>query len=274
MSKKAFHSILFTLILSFTLTVVAQDGGLVAHWKFDNIRIELKELEMVRGETFLPREVFGYVKNSVDGEEGDYNGKFLKQNKGVSGGAVLLDGNTSYIQIGRDHVPRVKGDFSVEAWIAMGAYPNNICPIVDNQRDPAEGYYNGYFFGLDAQGRLILRVATAGQDERVVGTKTIPLFTWTHVAGTYSPKKGLRIYVNGKLAGSQKPDFAFTPAQRRVNLLIGKSRSPQRPYGTIRPYGTKPYDMFFDGLLDELKICPLKYQQLIKINALKITRFP
>ena len=251
--KKKVVFILFTL-LSFSVVLFAQNNGLVGHWKFDDIRIELKELEMVRGETFLPREVFGYVKNSVDGEESDYNGKFLKQAKGVKGGAVLMDGNTSSIEVDNDHVPRVKGDFSVEAWIAMGAYPNNVCPIVDNQRDPAEGYYNGYFFGLDAQGRLVLRIATHGQDERVVGTETIPLFTWTHVAGTYSTKAGLKIYINGKQAGSHKPDFTFTPAQRRVNILIGKSRAPQRPYGTIRPYGTKPYHMFFDGLLDELKI--------------------
>ena len=240
------------------LTILASSGyaneGLVAHWKFDDIRIELKELEMVRGETFLPRELFGYVKNSVDGKEGDYNGKYLKQRKGISGGAVLMDGNTAFIRVGEDNVPRVSGDFSVEAWIAMGAYPNNLCPIVDNQRDPAEGYFNGYFFGLDAQGRLILRIATRGRDEQVVGTQTIPLFAWTHVAGTYSPKAGLKIYINGKPAGSVKPDFEFTSAQEQVDLLIGKSRAPQRPYGTIRPYGTKPYDMFFDGLLDELKI--------------------
>jgi hypothetical protein len=253
--KKYFLKMMMTLfILCLSFPLFGQKVGLVAHWKFDNIRVELKELKMVRGETFLPREIFGYVKNSVDGKEGDYNGKFLKQNKGVKGGAVLMDGNTAYIQLMEDDVPRVKGDFSVEAWIAMGAYPNNVCPIVDNQRDPAEGYYNGYFFGLDARGRLILRIATDGQDEQVVGTQTIPLFTWTHVAGTYSPKAGLKIYINGKHAGSQKPDFAFTPAQEQVSLLIGKSRAPQRPYGTIRPYGTKPYDMFFDGLLDELKI--------------------
>jgi hypothetical protein len=233
---------------------MAQDEGPVGHWKFNNVRVERRELEMVRGETFLPKELFGFVTNSVNENESDLSGKFFKQVRGVERGAVLLDGNTAYIQIEPKDVPRVKGDFSVEAWIALGAYPNNICPIVDNQRDPAEGYFNGYFFGLDAMGRLILRIATYGRDERVVGTHTIPLNTWTHVAGTYSPKNGMKIYINGKPAGSKKPDYPFTPAQRRVNILIGKSRVKQRPYGTIRPYGTQPYDMFFDGLIDELKI--------------------
>jgi hypothetical protein len=219
--------------MSSTGPLLATDDGLVGWWKFDNIRVERRELKMVRGETFLPKEVFGFVKNSVNNKESDLNGKYFKQVKGVQGGAVLLDGNTAYIQINEDDVPRVSGDFSVEAWIAMGAYPNNICPIVDNQRDPAEGYFNGYFFGLDALGRLILRIATNGRDESVVGTQTIPLNTWTHVAGTYSPGNGMKIYINGRLARSKKTDDAFTPAQHSVNILIGKSRAKQRPYGTI-----------------------------------------
>jgi len=254
MQKLVSRLVLLALVMFTTFPLMAVEEGLVGWWKFDRVRVERRELKMVRGETFLPKEVFGFVKNSVNEKESDLNGKYFKQVRGVQGGAVLLDGNTSYIQINEDDVPRVSGDFSVEAWIAMGAYPNNICPIVDNQRDPAEGYFNGYFFGLDAQGRLVLRIATNGRDERIVGTSTIPLYTWSHVAGTYSPNNGLKIYVNGKLAGSIKPDYAFTPSQESVNMLIGKSRARQRPYGTIRPYGTKPYDMFFDGLIDELKI--------------------
>jgi len=226
----------------------------VGWWKFDDLRVERKELKMVRGETFLPKEVFGYVKNSVDNVDSDVNGKFFKSVKGVKGSAILLDGNTAYVVVNEDNVPRVTGDFSVEAWIAMGAYPNNVTPIVDNQRDPAEGYYNGYFFGLDALGRLILRIATDGRDESLVGKETIRLNKWTHVAGTYSAKNGMKIHVNGSLVGSMKPNNKFTPSQDRVNILIGKSRGKQRPYGTIRPYGTQPVDKFYDGLMDEIKI--------------------
>jgi hypothetical protein len=188
-----------------------------------------------------------------------------------------LDGNTSFIQVDGDDVPRVTGDFSVEAWVALGAYPNNVCPIVDNQRDPAEGYFNGYFFGLDALGRLILRIATDGRDEEVVGTMTIPLYTWTQIAGTYSSQNGMKIYVNGQLTGSKKPNHEFTPSQEWVNILIGKSRAKQRPYGTIRPYGTQPFDMFYDGLIDELKIYDTELSALAikkSYSALKTNAAP
>jgi len=68
---------------------MAAEEGLVGWWKFDDIRVERRELEMVRGETFLPKEVFGFVKNRINNIESDLNGKFFKQVKGVSGGAVL-----------------------------------------------------------------------------------------------------------------------------------------------------------------------------------------
>jgi hypothetical protein len=244
--------LIFILIWVLAGSITAQEP--VAYFSFDQVRTELRELKMVRGETFLPKELFGFVTNSVDNVESEIEGKFFKQVQGVKGGALLLDGNTSYVLVKSANVPRVQGDFSVEAWVAMGAYPNNVCPIVDNQRDPAEGYYNGYFFGLDALGRLILRIATNGREEQIESTEMLPLFKWCHVAGTYSPEKGLNIYMNGKPAGSRIPDYTFKPAQRSVNMLIGKSRAAQRPYGTIRPFGTMPVDMFYDGLIDELKI--------------------
>lgn len=248
MNRLIFMALFFLMVYSAT----AQQ--LVGHFAFDNVRTELKELKMVRGETFLPKELFGFVTNSVNNVESDLNGKFFKQVDGIKGGAVLLDGNTAYIVIEDEDVPRVEGDFTVEAWVALGAYPNNLCPIIDNQRNPEEGYFNGYFFGLDALGRLILRIATNGRNERIVSTKTVSLNEWTHIAGTYSPDHGLRIYINGEPVGSRMPDYPFTPAQERVNMLMGVSRQKQRPYGTIRPYGTKPVVMFYDGLLDEIKI--------------------
>ena len=186
--------IVFILLIALVVPTMAQK--LVGHFAFDDVRTELKELEMVRGETFLPKELFGYVTNSVDKSDSEILGKYFKQAKGVKGGALLLDGNTSYVVVEEEQVPRVEGDFSVEAWIAMGAYPNNVCPIVDNQRDPAEGYFNGYFFGLDALGRVILRIATNGREEQIVSTEMVSLFKWDHIAGTYSPEKGLNIQKN------------------------------------------------------------------------------
>jgi len=247
--------LLMTLLcLSLGTMLMAAEDGLVGHWKFDDIRIELMELDMERGEFQLPRELFGFVTNSVDGSEGDYNAKYLKQAKGVSGGAILLDGNTGYVRVSEDDMPRVEGDFSIETWIAIAAYPNNLCPLVGNIREIGEGYHNGYSFDLDSQGRLVFRIATDAREEVLSGKTRIPLYTWTHVAATYSPKTGMKLYINGKSEGSFKPTGTFTPVDYDADLLFGRTRWPSKPFGTIRPYGTTPYHMFYDGLMDEIKI--------------------
>ena len=48
--------ILMIVILSCVSILLAQKSKPIGHWAFDNVKSELKELEMVRGETFLPKE--------------------------------------------------------------------------------------------------------------------------------------------------------------------------------------------------------------------------
>jgi len=58
---------------------------------------------MVRGETFLPKERFGFVTNSIDNVASNLNGKYYKQVNGVKGTAVLLEINNSLIKAGTDY---------------------------------------------------------------------------------------------------------------------------------------------------------------------------
>ncbi len=247
-------------------TVFAQKP--LAHWTFDDIRVERKTVEMVRGETYVPKEVFAYVKESVSGKENELHGVYYKAVPGVVGNAALLDGYTAYLelQMGQgkndqssgDHIPHITEDFTIETWVALGAYPKNICPILDNRRDEADGYYNGYSMEMDAMGRLVLKVATEGKYEIAMSHETIPLNEWTHLAASYSKEKGrLAVYVNGELKDETFAREAFKPTARDwhfTSLLIGKSRAAMRPYGTIRPEGTETSFTFIDGILDELKL--------------------
>ena len=248
--------VILAVLTVFGISAYADDDGLVGSWTFDNVRAERVEVKMVRGETFVPREKLSYVKESVSGDEHELYGKYYEAVDGVKGNAVLLDGYTAYVDVPRSRRYRVSGDFSVEAWIAPGAYPKHWCPIVDHQRDVAEGYFNGYFFGIDAKGRLMLRIAANGRNIELLSAERIELNKWTYVAGVYSPNDGLKIYINGELVGKKKVKDEFSPLQeeRMVPLMIGKSRTKHRPYGTIRPEGTMEVNTHFDGIIDELKI--------------------
>jgi hypothetical protein len=264
------YSVLFALMFMVATSVRSQDN-LIGYFDFDQIRVERKIVEMVRGETYVPKEVFAYVTESVSGEEFDLNGKYYKEVEGVKGKAVLLDGYTAFIEItGADHIPAVEGPFAVEAWIALGAYPKNLCPVLDHQRDVADGYYNGFFFGLDALGRLLLKVATNGRNEELLATQIIPINEWTHIACSYDGDKEITLFLNGKEVGSKTLSAPFKPADPEItSMLIAKSRDAQRPYGTIRPEGTERSHTFFDGIIDELKIynAPLQAKDIAESYA-------
>jgi hypothetical protein len=261
---------MFFLVMLMILTIFPfrayGDEGLKAWWTFDDVRVERVEVKMVRGETFVPRERLSYIKENVSGEENELFGKYYEVVDGVKGKAVLLDGYTAYVQIPETEPYRVTGDFSVEGWIALGAYPKHWCPIVDHQRDVAEGYFNGYFLGVDAMGRLMFRIAANGRNVVLFSAETVKLNEWTHVAGVYNPDAGLRIYINGERAGRMRVRDEFSPLQegRMVPLMIGKSREKHRPYGTIRPEGTMEVNTYLDGIIDELKIYDraLSYEEI------------
>ena len=55
MRQRLTKFILFILTVVLSASAIAQD--LVGHFAFDNVRTELRELKMVRGETFLPKEL-------------------------------------------------------------------------------------------------------------------------------------------------------------------------------------------------------------------------
>ena len=182
------------VVLSFEIN---EDIKPILWLSLDDIQVNRIEVEMVRGETFLPKEKIAMVKDKMNGQESEILGKYYESVPGVINNAVMLDGFSSYIEVTGDRVPVVSEDFSIEAWIALGAYPTHVCPIVDNKHDVNIGYHNGYSFNIDALGRLRFKVATRGQTEELVAPETLPLNTWNHVAAVCSSEKGMKIFLNG-----------------------------------------------------------------------------
>ena len=65
--------------------------------------------------------------------DGTLSGVYLHV-PGVSGNALRLDGETSGVAVKAAMLPAPGSEFTVEAWIAIDAYPWNWAPVVD-QRD-------------------------------------------------------------------------------------------------------------------------------------------
>ena len=227
----------------------AEDKELRADMK--ELRAQLEELREEEEEEEFEVIMVRSVVDAVSGVQDRVEGAYFKIVAGVSGNAIKLDGNTSYIV--RDHdaadAPEVCGEFSVEAWIALAAYPTNWCPVVDHSTLGEAGY----FLGIDALGHAGFKIYADGKRYEIESEHRIPLRKWTHIAGVYTPENGMSLYLDGKRAASKEVTGEFAGAKER-DLLIGKHSIERQPYGTLRPNATAAVHTFYDGLIDELKI--------------------
>ena len=248
-------------------------GGVMAqttpifNLSFDELRVERKVVDMERGETYVPKEVFAYVNESVKRGDVELKGKYYKSVEGVVGKAALLDGYTAYVEFEEEEADYeetsnyyqrpIRESFTIESWVALGAYPKNTVPIFSHRRNVDEGETEGCSLEIDSWGRVGLFLGTkSGKTEYAFSENTLPLNKWIHVAGTYSKESGLSIYVNGELVKNRKisGNYNHVTSFEETPYLIGKTRQPMRPTGTIRPNGTVKTNIFFDGILDELKV--------------------
>lgn len=164
---------------------------------------------------------------------------------GVSGTALAFDGYTTGASFWSDDMPSFGKEMTLEAWIALDVYPYNVAPIV--HRSTGFGK-QGYYFGMDEFGRLLLKV----NGTSVRADKPLPLYTWTHVAGTVGGGK-LKIYVDGNLVGTST--YKGTLAAPEVDLSIGLNSEKERPTDYVRtPDQNLPFIYGIQGMLDEFKM--------------------
>ena len=170
--------------------------------------------------------------------------------EGVSGKALRLDGFTTVITRKAADAPPVKGAFSVDAWVALAAYPWNWCPLLAQERDTQAGY----FFGIGPQGQIGLQLAVGGRWLSVESKEKLPFRRFTHVAAVYREGSGVRLFLNGVLAGELEVQGALAAAPD-VDLFIGANRGKVLPSNPVPPaQGTLPSWFSLDGILDEVRL--------------------
>lgn len=171
---------------------------------------------------------------------------------GVSGTALLFDGYYSRVDLPQKHVPDPRKGLTVQAWVALGAYPFNWAPIVHQ----SEWEKTGYYLGVNELGQLGFMARIDGTWQKLqVSTKTfdtdLPLFQWHHVAATHDGKT-IRLFLDGKEAASKPAAGTIEPAQR--DLMIGLNSEKLLPTSIIRVHGTWPTIFGIDGLIDEVAV--------------------
>jgi hypothetical protein len=184
---------------------------------------------------------------SFDGDMGaDVIRGFHKFVTGPAGDGLRFDGQTTVVVRAAANTPRVKGAFSVEAWVAIQTYPWTWCAVINQERDRRAGY----LFGIDPEGRFGLQVAVDGRWEECRSSAGLPLYSWNHILGTFDPAAGLKLYLNGKLVGEEASSGSplFAP---NAEVWIGRNQTPLGLSEEIRVVA--PVAFSFDGIIDEVR---------------------
>ena len=146
---------------------------------------------------------------------------------GVFGKARSFNGTSDYIYVTENDIYDSK-ELSIEAWI----YPT----ILQTGNFVAKEGNEGYRIRFNSTGTITF--FDRGATNLITSSNVVKLNTWNHVAAT-ADKSGLRVYINGKLSGSNSNPFGG------ANTTTGVT------FGRISTTGAAEY---FAGRLDEVRL--------------------
>jgi len=209
----------------------ARNTGLLARWTFDDASAGA-----------VVSDAAGGVKDAI-------RGRFLIT-PGVSGTGLKFDGyTTSVVRKGRQ-APRLGDEFTIEAWVALAAFPWAWCPVVGQE---ANGLV-GYSFGVGPQGEFGLKVSVRGDWAVCLSPVKLPLRKWAHIAATFRADDGIRIFLDGREVAS-RPIQGKAAYASGADLLIGMNPDKRLPAFIVAGgAGTVPAWFAFDGIMDEIGI--------------------
>ena len=190
------------------------------------------------------------TQESVKGSKCAIGGVDSYWRKGVSGTCLSFDGYTNHVTVPARELPDIRGDFTIEAWVAPQEYSWDWSGIVDHDQDKQAGYR----LAMNHLGQIALHACIDGRWQGLATSRTVDLLKWTFVTATYRRAKGFAIYFDGVLVDSQ-PTTGTVQDARDLDLYIGMAHEKSYPWACERDI-TKSFrsNMVFSGLIDEVRI--------------------
>jgi len=194
------------------------------------------------------------VAESVAGGASQVEGHSLIRRRGVAGRALMFDGYTTRVTRPAGETPDLGDQVTLEGWVAIAAYPWNLCPVV--QRGDALTGGAGVALGIGPHGRPLLAARIGGEQLLLHADAEefrIPRFRWTHLAGVIdTAARRATVYLDGKaVATTPLPDGGIDyDADDALQIGHGPPMEAAWPVG--RTYGPYPYT--FEGLIDEVRV--------------------
>jgi hypothetical protein len=199
------------------------------HWNFE------------KNENRKTVEVIGGKADTLEG--------YFGEAAGVKGKGLALDGFTACLK--STGTTQLKGskEFTVEAWIALGEYPWNWCPILTTESNEIKGYR----LLVGPLGQAALECAIGEQWITCTSERdALPLRKWMHAVGVYRANSEMNLYINGELKATTKINGSCTSTQS--GFVLGMVAYPGKPSDIHRPWGTVAQYFGLDGIMDEVKV--------------------
>ena len=192
----------------------------------------------------IREEIWGYTIESSHKKLVPVSGHGALYKKGVSGTALAFDGYYSGISFD-ENFPVNNSDISLEAWVALDAYPFNEAPIMHKSINFGE---KGFYLGIDAYGHAFIRV----NGSEVKADDEVSLYKWTHIAATITNKK-MALFVDGELIGEASHNGSDYNVSSK--LTVGINTDKKRCTDYVRgPKQNIPFIYGIQGLMDEVKL--------------------
>jgi hypothetical protein len=220
----------FILLLIVAVPSFAMSQKLLMQWDFENIK---------------NRNTLDVLTNITDTIEGNF-----EESAGVAGKGLRLDGFTTRVIRKGSDMKKPGNEFTIEAWVALGEYPWNWCPLITTETNEVTGYR----LMIGPMGQVSLQTAIGEQwISCTSANETLPLRKWMHVAGVYHAGKEMLVYVNGLLVASLpiSGSMTYTP---KTNCILGMVTVPGEPSNIHRTWGTVAEFYGLEGIIDEMKM--------------------
>jgi glucose/arabinose dehydrogenase/fibronectin type 3 domain-containing protein len=150
---------------------------------------------------------------------------------GRYGSALSFDGGNDWVTVPDSNSLDLTTGMTLEAWVrpsALGGWRT----VVFKERAGGQVYA----MSADQAGGLPVGQVFIGSERNAIGTSSVPLNAWTHLATTYDGSF-LRLYVNGTLATSTAVTGAMAAST-----------------GVLRLGGNGVWGEWFAGLIDEVRV--------------------
>jgi len=225
---RSIHAVLFCLFLMSPCSTMGQKA--IMQWDF---------------ETITDRTCTEPSTGVADTIEGNF-----ETAPGVVGKGLRLDGFTTRVLRNAGVVKTPDQEFTIEAWVSLGEYPWNWCPVITTESNEVKGYR----LMIGPLGQVSLEAAIGEQWICCTSEQeTMPLRKWMHLVGVCRAGKEMSLYVNGEPAASLPINGSVTYSAK-TQAILGMAAAPGKPSDIIRTWATVAAYYGLDGIIDEIKV--------------------